>query len=92
MEKIKQVGEESFSQIKENISINSIRLPEVIMTTLTLATLAVKGLSAANVQLFLAALLAVSEVLGADPRIKANGLVSFILIQVQNFLKSKETK
>jgi hypothetical protein len=62
------------------------------MTTLTLATLAVKGLSAANFQLFLAALLAVSEVLGADPRIKANGIVSFVLIQVQNFLKSKETK
>lgn len=62
------------------------------MTTLTLATLAVKGLSAANTQLVLAALLAVSEVLGADSRIKANGLVSFIIIQVQNFLKSKGTK
>ena len=62
------------------------------MTTLTLATLAVNGLSAANTQLVLAALLAVSEVLGADSRIKANGLVSFILIQVRNFLKSKGTK
>jgi len=50
----------------------------------------IKGLSAANTQLILGALLAVSEVLGADPRIKANGILSFILLQAKNFLKSKE--
>jgi hypothetical protein len=50
----------------------------------------IKGLSAANTHLILGALLAVSEVLGADPRIKANGILSFILIQAKNFLKSKE--
>jgi len=59
-------------------------------TALIFAT--IKGLSAANVQLGLGALLAVSEVLGADPRVKANGIASFILIQAQNFLKSKESK
>ena len=56
-------------------------------TAFILAT--VKGLSAANVQLALGALLAVSEVLGADPRVKANGIVSFVLIQVQNLIRSK---
>jgi hypothetical protein len=59
-------------------------------TALIFAT--IKGLSAANAQLVLGALLAVSEVLGADPRVKANGIISFILIQVQNFLRSKESK
>jgi len=59
-------------------------------TALIFAT--VKGLSAANAQLVLGALLAVSEVLGADPRVKANGIVSFALIQLQNLLKSKVTK
>lgn len=48
------------------------------------------GLSAANVQLILGVLLAISEVLGADPRVKANGIVSFILLQARNFLKSKK--
>ena len=50
------------------------------------------ALSSANTQLALGALLALSEVLGADPRIKANGIVSFALIQVKNFLKSKTNK
>ena len=59
-------------------------------TALIFAT--IKELSEANAQLVLGALLAVSEVLGADPRIKANGILSFVLIQVQNFLKSKESK
>lgn len=58
-------------------------------TALIFAT--IKGLSAANTQLVLGALLAVSEVLGADPRIKANGLLSFAIIQVRNFLSSKRT-
>lgn len=47
------------------------------------------GISAANLQLILAALLALSEVLGADPRIKANGIASFVILQVRNYLKSK---
>ena len=57
-------------------------------TALVFAT--VKGLSTANLHLILAALLAVSEVLGADPRVKANGIVSFIIIQIQNYLKMKK--
>ena len=56
-------------------------------TALIFAT--VKGLSAANVQLALGILLAISEALGADSRVKANGIVSFVLIQVQNLLRSK---
>jgi len=59
-------------------------------TALIFAT--IKGLSVANAQLVLGALLAVSEVLGADPRVKANGILSFLLIQAQNFIKSKESK
>lgn len=59
-------------------------------TALIFATF--QGLSAANVQLALAALLAVSEVLGADPRIKSNGIVSFVLLQVQNYLRSRKGK
>ena len=50
------------------------------------------ALSSANTKLALGALLALSEVLGADPRVKANGILSFLLIQVQNFIKSKESK
>lgn len=56
----------------------------------TFATVA--ALSSANSKLILGVLLVVSEVLGADPRVKANGILSFLLIQAQNFLKSKETK
>lgn len=54
--------------------------------------LAVKSgaLSAVNVQLILGVLLAVSEVLGADPRVKSNGIVSFILLQAQNLIRSKK--
>lgn len=48
------------------------------------------ALSAVNIQLILGILLAVSEVLGADPRVKANGIVSFLLLQAQNLLKSKK--
>ena len=56
---------------------------------LVLAT--IKGLSVANAQLALGVLLAISEALGADPRVKANGIVSFVLIQVQNYLKAKKS-
>jgi hypothetical protein len=61
-----------------------------MITAITFAT--IKGLSAANTQLILGALLAVSEVLGADPRIKANGIVSFLLIQAKNYLKGQQSK
>lgn len=60
------------------------------MLTGSLLFAATNTLSAANVQLILGILLAVSEVLGADPRVKANGIVSFVLIQVRNFLKTKK--
>ena len=49
------------------------------------------GLSAANVQLILGVLLAISEALGADPRIKANGILSFVLIQLRDFLARKRS-
>jgi hypothetical protein len=60
------------------------------MLTGTLLFAVKSGLSAVNVQLILGILLAVSEVLGADPRVKANGIVSFILLQAQNLLKAKK--
>lgn len=60
------------------------------MLTGTLLFAVKSGLSAANVQLILGVLLAISEVLGADPRVKANGIISFILVQAQNFLKTKK--
>jgi len=59
------------------------------MTTAFLLATIGNGLSAANVQLILGILLAISEVLGADSRVKANGIVSFAIIQVQKYLKSK---
>lgn len=59
------------------------------MTT-ALFLVAAKTLSAANVQLLLGVLLAISEALGADPRVKANGIVSFALIQAKNLIKSKQ--
>ena len=49
------------------------------------------GLSAVNVQLVLGILLAVSEALGADPRIKANGIVSFVLLQVRDYLAKRKS-
>lgn len=61
------------------------------MITGSLFFAATQTLSTANVQLALGVLLAISEVLGADPRVKANGIVSFILLQAKNFLKSKKT-
>ena len=59
------------------------------MTTAFLLATIGNGLSAANFQLILGILLAISEVLGADSRVKANGIVSFVIIQVQKYLKSK---
>jgi hypothetical protein len=46
----------------------------------------------ANQTLILTVLLAVSEALGANPKVKANGLLSLILIQAQNALKAKGAK
>jgi hypothetical protein len=46
----------------------------------------------ANQALILTVLLAVSEVLGANPKIKANGFLSSILLQVQGQLKGKGAK
>ena len=60
------------------------------MTTALVFAAVKSGLSAANVQLALGALLAISEVLGADPRVKANGIVSFALLQVKNYLRAKK--
>ena len=37
-------------------------------------------------------LLIVSELLGAVPQVKSNGLVSFVIIQVQKVLKDKGAK
>lgn len=60
------------------------------MTTAFLLATLTGSLSAANVQLILGILLAISEVLGADPRVKANGIVSFILLQVRNYLANRK--
>jgi hypothetical protein len=46
----------------------------------------------ANQALIATVLFAVSEALGANPKIKANGLLSLILLQVQGQLKSKGAK
>ena len=60
-------------------------------STLILAAAVKSGLSAANLQLILGVLLAISEVLGADPRVKANGIASFVIIQLRDFLARKKT-
>jgi hypothetical protein len=46
----------------------------------------------ANQALIATVLLAISEALGANPKVKANGLISLILLQVQAQLKSKGAK
>jgi hypothetical protein len=46
----------------------------------------------ANQALIATVLFAVSEALGANPKIKANGLLSLILLQVQGQLKEKGGK
>jgi hypothetical protein len=55
------------------------------MTALTAFLLANKGLIATIVFL-------ISEALGATPRIKANGILSLIILQVQAALKSQGAK
>jgi hypothetical protein len=46
----------------------------------------------ANQALIATVLFAVSEALGANPKVKANGILSLILIQAQNALKAKGAK
>ena len=46
----------------------------------------------ANQALIATVLFAVSEALGANPKVKANGLISLVLLQVQAQLKSKGAK
>ena len=58
---------------------------EVIMS-------AVIAWAIANQALIATVLFAVSEVLGANPKVKANGLISLILLQVQGQLKAKGAK
>jgi hypothetical protein len=46
----------------------------------------------ANQALIATVLFAVSEALGANPKVKSNGILSLILIQVQSQLKNKGAK
>ena len=46
----------------------------------------------ANQALIATVLLAVSEAMGANPKIKSNGLLSLVLLQVQAKLKEKGAK
>ena len=46
----------------------------------------------ANQALVATVLFAVSEALGANPKVKANGILSLIIIQAQNDLKAKGAK
>lgn len=46
----------------------------------------------ANQTLIATVLLAVSELLGANPKVKSNGILSFLLLQAQDQLKKKGAK
>ena len=46
----------------------------------------------ANQALIATVLFAVSEALGANPKVKANGILTLILLQGQNALKAKGAK
>ena len=46
----------------------------------------------ANQALIATVLFAISEALGANPKVKSNGILSLILLQVQGQLKSKGAK
>ena len=46
----------------------------------------------ANQALVATVLFAVSEALGANPKVKANGILSLLIIQAQNALKAKGAK
>lgn len=53
---------------------------------------AVVAWALANQALIATVLFAVSEALGANPKVKANGILSLILLQVQAQLKSRGAK
>jgi len=46
----------------------------------------------ANQTLLLTLALAISEALGANPKVKSNGILSLVLLQVQSQLKNKGAK
>jgi hypothetical protein len=46
----------------------------------------------ANQALIATVLFAVSEAMGANPKVKSNGILSLILLQAQNVLKQKGAK
>jgi hypothetical protein len=46
----------------------------------------------ANQALIATVLFAVSEALGANPKVKSNGILSLILLQIQGQLKAKGAK
>ena len=46
----------------------------------------------ANQTLLLTPALAVSEALGANPKVKSNGILSLVLLQAQKVLKEKGAK
>ena len=48
--------------------------------------------AAANQALIATVLFAVSEALGANPKVKANGILSLIILQLQGQLKAKGGK
>lgn len=50
------------------------------------------GIYKANEAAILTILLIVSEILGATPKIKANGFVSFVIEQIQSRLKQNGAK
>jgi hypothetical protein len=47
---------------------------------------------AANEGLIATVLFLISEAVGANPKVKANGILSFLLIQAQSHLKKKGAK
>lgn len=46
----------------------------------------------ANEALVATVLLAISEILGANPKVKANGILSLVILQAQKHLKDKGGK
>jgi len=46
----------------------------------------------ANQALIATVLFAVSEAMGANPKVKSNGLLSLVIMQAQNVLKQKGAK
>jgi hypothetical protein len=50
------------------------------------------GFLQANQGIIVTVLLAISEYLGANPKVKSNGIISLILLQVTQALKAKKEK